>query len=329
MAGDSSIDDKFEPPESWMVESRKRAGAIDRYLDMIPARFILSSEAVQKHKPRSSLDPAQCKPTSQLVMEVVMAQAAAEAHPSAGSSSPSGKKAKNKSKASAQKEPGEYEGASSRGELRGLLEKRISDLKEERRKKQSAADKEKHKKALAERGQNIAAKATAPTPPAKRQSSEAVSGDDVEAGKLSFEPRLGELPYDVQVNRKGTKVKQLRANLRKEEAKKRKIDEAKGPEERDALRNEYALNAAMRRARGEKVHDDVSRLRKQQKQLELKKVKGKEKWDSRIEKTRKEAEAGQQRKKDNLKARREKKKKGGKGRAGFEGKKTDHLNKEE
>merc|ERR1711924_446916 len=63
---------------------------------------------------------------------------------------------------------------------------------------------------------------------AKRKGrTESSVADDVEAGRLSFEPRSSDLPFEAGGNRRGTKVKQLRQTLRKEEAKRRKLHEAK------------------------------------------------------------------------------------------------------
>lgn len=307
--------------EALMVETRKRAGLIDRYVDLIPARFYMSSEVLQAHKPRNSLDPREYKPTSQLLVEVLTASAG-----SAGSSSQGGKKNKKK-KQGAQPQAAPNSPAS-REDLRQLLEKRIAELKEERRKKQSATDKEKHAakaKATAAEAGNGKRTLEDAAPEAKRQRKEAVDEDDVETGRLNFQPKVGDLPFEASVNRRGAKMRQLRSTLRKEEAKHRKMDGAQDKGEREALREQFALDAALRRARGEKVHDDVSRLRKAQKQLEMRKLKGKEKWDSRIEAAKKEAEDKQNKKKENLKNRKGKKK-GGKGRAGFEGKSTGYLN---
>lgn len=314
--------------EELLAATRKRAERIDRYVDMIPARFYLPSEALQAHKPRSGLDPAQYKPTSQLLSEILSAAAA----PATASTAGKGKKKKEK------KQPAAVTDApSSRGELRGRLERRIAELKEERRRKQSDADKAKHAASKGAQSPKAAPRndPPAPAPGSSSQKAKAARHDepeDVEAGRLSFQPRASDLPFEASVNRRGAKVKQLRANLRKEEAKKRKLNEVeeRGDEgEKDQLRQDMALDVALRRARGEKVHDDISRLRKQQKQMELRKVKGKEKWQSREDERIKKSEEQQQKRKDNLKNHRSKKeKKGGKARVGFEGQKSGYLNKD-
>merc|ERR1719373_670856 len=162
-----------------------------------------------------------------------------------------------------------------------------------------------------------------PPVPAKKLRSETIAEDDVEAGRLSFEPKMSDIPFEAHVNKRGTKVRQLRVSLRKQEEKQRKLDEAANKGDREELRKDYALDVALRRARGEKVHDDVGRLRKAQKQMETRKAKGKEKWESRVQANTKASEEKQQQRKENLQNKRDKKKKG---RAGFEGKQTGYLN---
>lgn len=336
MAGSLATDARTE---ALLVETRRRAGRINRYVDMIPARFYLSSEALQAHKPRTGLDPAQYKPTSELLVEVLRASAEA----SAGSSQASSSK-KKKAKKQPTTPVGEDEAPSSRADLRKLLERRIAELKEERKRKQSEKDRAKHvaekagkeakndsseaKKGKHRREEEKELEAASTK---KKQRSEATAStgeDDVEAGRLSFDPKTSDLPFEARVNRRGNKVRQLRSALRKEEDRKRKLDQADNQDEREELRKNFAMDAAMRRARGEKVHDDVGRLRKAQKQLETRKSKGKEKWDARVEQNTKLAQDKQTQRKENLKNRRSAKKDAAKARAGFEGKKTGYLNEE-
>lgn len=320
MAGNADSKDKTA---ALLVETRRRAGLIDRYVDMIPARFYLSSEALAAHKPRNGLDPAQYKTTSQLIMEATAAEA--EAAKSAKSTSSTQGKAKNK-KAKKEKDAGLESGEDvkeepqSRADLRKRLEDKIAELKEERRKKQSETDKQAHK---ADKEKRLREQSAEAAPAKKQRVASSLPQEDVEAGRLDFKPRLADLPFEAQVNRKGNKAKELRGALRKEEAKQRQLDSAKG-EDREALRNEFALDDAMRRARGEKVHDDVSRLRKVQKQMDMKKSKGKEKWQARVEADKKQQEDKQTRRKENLKEQRDKKLKN-QPRPGFEGKRPGFL----
>jgi len=347
MAGSHATDARTE---ALLVETRRRAGRINRYVDMIPARFYLSSEALQAHKPRTGLDPAQYKPTSELLVEVLRASAEASAGSSQGSSS-----MKKKAKKQLNTPVGDVEASSSSADLRKKLERRIGELKEERKRKQSEKDRAKHvaektkspaaaeAKHLAEKGaKHVAEKATNNNHgreekeadlanPKKQRRSEAttsVGEDDVEAGRLSFVPKTSDLPFEARVNSRGHKVRELRTALRKEEGKKRQLDGVDDQEEREEMRKNFAMDAAMRRARGEKVHDDVGRLRKAQKMLETRKSKGKEKWDARVEINSKLAQEVQSKRKDNLKNRRSSKKDAAKARAGFEGKKSGYLNEE-
>merc|ERR1712113_127705 len=96
-------------------------------------------------------------------------------------------------------------------------------------------------------------------------------------------------------------------------------------------RRDVAMNKALLRARGEKVHDNTSKIRKTQKFMEKKKAKGKEAWRERVEAEKTQAEEKQAQRKENLQKRSKKKKSklisGGDGR-GFEGKGKGFLNKE-
>jgi len=284
---------------------------------------------LQAHKPKNGLDPAQYKPTAQLLVEIT---SAAESAASAGSSSQAGKRKKK-----AKKQGGltsdlaleEGKEPTSRADLRLLLERRIKELKEERAKKQSDADiqQSKAEDREAHLEQKRAREEAEATASANKQRLEAKPKapveDDVEAGRLTFEPRLSELPYDAQVNRKGHKVRQLRKSLGKAEAKVRKMADAEETGDKDELRTKYALDTALRRARGEKVHNDISRMRKVQKQLETRKSKGKDKWEARVEDANQKSKQRQDSRKYNIQARRLKKsahKDKKAGRVGFEGK---------
>jgi len=86
-----------------------------------------------------------------------------------------------------------------------------------------------------------------------------------------------------------------------------------------------AMRKALMRAKGEKVHDDLGRLRKAQKALDLKKKKGKEKWAGRKENDQRLMKEHQDKRNENLQGRRSKKKQK---RAGFEGKSSGFLNSE-
>lgn len=319
--------------EALLAETRRRAASIDSYVDMIPARFYLGTEIQANHQ-ASGLDPAKFKPTSQLVAEAALATAAAS------NSSPSSKKKdRRKDKEGDGASGGDARGdngarsgsANSRTELRAKLEQRIGELREERKRKQSAEDKLKVKKEE-KKGKG---KLDATSSKEKEKGEDEDDADvedmddaDVETGKLTFDPRGAQLPFEAGVNRRGTKVRRLRAALRGEEANRRKVgeadSEADGEDKRGELKRDLAMTKALKRAKGEKVHDDATKLRKAQKSLEMRRKKGKDKWSARVDSEHKQQDQIQSRRKENLKSRRGSKKKGK--RAGFEGKHSGNLN---
>lgn len=310
-----------------LAETRRRAAAIDRYVDLVPARFYLGTEHPQVVSARPGFDPAKVKTTSMLVVEAASAAAAAA---SAASGSSGGKRRKTAGGATA---PAADEGtpgaaANTRAELHQKLEKRIAELREERRHKQSETDKAKAKAAGAVPGK--AEKGAAKAAPGKAPRKAAVADDELEAGRLSFEPRSAALPFEAEVGKKGRKVRKMRAELRKHESDAERLQkaEAKGGEEAKEVRKELALRKALQRARGEKVHDDVHKLRKSQKALELRKKKGKDKWSSKLEGDKSRTEEQQAQRKDNLAKRGSSKRKSAKLRSGFEGKRGGFLNAE-
>eukprot|EP00747_Dinoflagellata_sp_TGD_P167883 gnl/TRDRNA2_/TRDRNA2_193147_c0_seq1.p1 gnl/TRDRNA2_/TRDRNA2_193147_c0~~gnl/TRDRNA2_/TRDRNA2_193147_c0_seq1.p1 ORF type:complete len:316 (-),score=102.75 gnl/TRDRNA2_/TRDRNA2_193147_c0_seq1:83-1030(-) len=307
--------------ESLMAETRKRAARINTFVDMIPARFYLGGEAQELLKPsgkqsRDTHDPAKSKSTSQLTAESALAAAAAQAAEKQRSASGTGqgKSRKKKGKRNASKGEGSAGmNPDSRSELRAKLQKRIEELRKDRRQKQSEADKL--------RAQNLAAKSDAkgakdgkaatnktakPMPNLRKM---AAVEEDVEAGRLNFEPNTASLPFEATINRRGTKVQNLRDNLRKEEANRRKLEAAETEDQRRDLKKDMLMSKAMQRARGEKVHDDIHRLRKAQRNLEMSKKKRKKNWEDRIESEKKQMEDKQAKRKENLQNQRSKKKK--------------------
>ncbi|CAE8624504.1 unnamed protein product [Polarella glacialis] len=153
-----------------------------------------------------------------------------------------------------------------------------------------------------------------------------VRGEDEErpeAGRLSFDTNSAGLPFEAGIGRRGKKVRKLRDDLRKHEVDATRLREAEARGEGDVFRKEQAVQKALQRARGEKVHDDSSKLRKVQKAMDLKKKKGKDKWTAKIESEKQQVNEQQAQRRDNLKNRGSKKKTK---RAGFEGKKTGYLN---
>eukprot|EP00933_Yihiella_yeosuensis_P083480 TRINITY_DN97705_c0_g1_i1.p1 TRINITY_DN97705_c0_g1~~TRINITY_DN97705_c0_g1_i1.p1 ORF type:complete len:355 (-),score=110.64 TRINITY_DN97705_c0_g1_i1:129-1100(-) len=309
-----------------LADTRRRASRIDHYLDMIPARFYLGTETAQATiDSRASLDPARAKATSILIMEAAAAQEG-----KSGASGSSSKRPEKRKKPSVSPAADRTQAApNSRGDLHEKLQRRIAELKEERKRRQSEQDKARAAEIRQNReqgGSGAAPNSGSPSIKPKRAPVEADSDDDEdgpEAGRVSFDTSTSNLPFEAGIGRKGRKVKKLRAELRKSEADATKLREAESRGEGEAVRKEQAIKKALQRARGEKVHDDVSKLRKAQKQMDMKKKKGKDKWEAKVATDKQKADDMQQQRKDNLKNRGSKKKKK---RAGFEGKKTSYLN---
>merc|ERR1719356_935108 len=278
---------------------------------MIPKRIYIGSERQQVKDAIKCLDPFKAKSTSALVAEIAKADAAATT--AAGPSKKSQKrKGKRKQGDDDERPVLKSSTANSRAELHNKLELRIAELREERRRKQSEADKAKFAQVRAAR-EKVAAKEEAPT--SKKQE----SAPEI---RLSFEPKSASLPFEAGIGRRGQKVKKLRSDLRKREAEGEKLRAAEAAGEGKEVRQDLAMRKALSRAKGEKIHDDLGKLRKAQKSLDLKKKKGKEKWAERKEEFEKYHKEKQQTRKENLAARRGKKQK----RAGFEGKRSGYLN---
>merc|ERR1712176_1578422 len=118
------------------------------------------------------------------------------------------------------------------------------------------------------------------------------------------EPQRHMLPYEATVGRPGQKVQRLRSEFRKREAEGKRLREAEEQGYGQEVRKDLAMQKALLRARGEKVHDDPQKLRKAQKSMELKRKKGKEKWNELHETEKRQKEEQQQKRKENLAMRR-------------------------
>lgn len=311
-------------------KTRRRSARMRLLVDMIPARFYMpgDNDSQQLLKAAASLDPARAKSTSQIVVEAAIAARSAAGSPSAPSGSGAGAK-KRKHLASHNFEKSSSD-AGSRLELRKKLEQRIVELREERRQKQSEADKA---KAAEIRAQRVAGGAVDGTQK-KRAPADANADSRVETSRLIFERKAGDLPFSVGVGQRGAKAHRLHNALRQSLADEQKLREAEKVGRGEEMRKELAMQKALMRARGEKVHDNVSKIRKAQNMLDKKKVKAKEAWIARTADIKQQAEGRQESRNENLKKRsaNKKKKKGGKstdddGR-GFEGKRSGFVNKD-
>eukprot|EP00929_Paragymnodinium_shiwhaense_P002790 TRINITY_DN10307_c0_g1_i1.p1 TRINITY_DN10307_c0_g1~~TRINITY_DN10307_c0_g1_i1.p1 ORF type:complete len:362 (+),score=80.66 TRINITY_DN10307_c0_g1_i1:104-1189(+) len=326
-------------------ETRQRAGRINQLMDLIPARFYMVGDYHPLLKASATLDPARAKTTSQLVAE---AASAVGAVPSASSSS----KGETRKKRSEPIVPDRPADARSRLELREKLNRRIVELREERRRRQSTADKARAAEIREQRVKTPADRTRSRSPPrvqgavAERRA-RASSGEmlddfpdaavakarlvddfrDIEAGRLAFEPKASQLPYGAGTGRAGSKVRHLRAALREEEQAREKLQEAEAEGRGEEARREAGMRKALQRAKGEKVFDDVAKLRKSQKTFERQRLKGREAWAAREEAAAKQAEDKQAKRKENLQKKRNgKRERSGSGRHGFEGKRFGFLN---
>lgn len=340
--------------EALLLETRRRSAHINSYIDMIPARFYLGFEAekvkgVYKTTGTGALDPAQARPTSELVEMEAAASSTSSAVKVAGKDK---KKRRSKEPASAEnsaeadasgterfggKPKGAVSNSNSRTELRQKLEARIAELKEERRKRQSetdkarateqsARDKSKATARAVERmshlaGEHIDEGRKAQSKPAKRQRTEEVS-DEVEAGRLDFAVKSKDLPFEMDANKRGAKMAKIRQTVREEEKHKRKIAEAEADGrtgDAAALRQERAMENAMKRAQGLKVHDELSKLRKSAKNVDRQHRRSSEKWANRTDTEKEFQKQKQEKRKENLQKRANSKKKN-KRLPGFDGK---------
>mmetsp|Transcript_51549 Transcript_51549/g.144015 ORF Transcript_51549/g.144015 Transcript_51549/m.144015 type:complete len:186 (+) Transcript_51549:119-676(+) len=137
-----------------LAETRRRSSSINFLVDMIPARFYLTGDFDKLLKSSTTLDPARTKSTSQLVEEAAVAAGGVGSSVSSTGGAFGNKnltrkkKEKNGTGGGGERAPAD---ARSRLELREKLERRILELREERRQRQSAADKAKAAEVRAKR----------------------------------------------------------------------------------------------------------------------------------------------------------------------------------
>lgn len=327
MSPPKKVEDGAGPDD--LAETRRRCTRINYYLDLIPSRFYLSNEEVAaqtKGKGKwSHLDPFQAMSTTEMLRVK-----------SRGEDDEEDKKKKKKKRSCSPSSEPEPAG---RGELVNKLHRRIEELKEERHARQSYLDKAKAAEIRATREKEgterpeRSEQPEKPERPASRNASrlegkrrKLEEDGEPEAGRLSFEATAGQLPFEAGVGLRGQKVRKLQSDLRKQEAEALKLKEAESQGKGEDVRKELAYSKALQRARGEKVHDDVSKLRKVQKSMEMKKKKGQERWDAKKENDKRKVEEQQAQRKENLQNRGTKKKAKMQQRMGFEGEKTGFLN---
>jgi len=92
------------------------------------------------------------------------------------------------------------------------------------------------------------------------------------------------LPFKAQLMKnRGGKAKRIQDDMRKNEIEQRKVRKAEASGRGDEVKKDIAMQKAIKRARGEEVHDDAGRLRKAQRRLDIQKKKSTKKWEKRKE----------------------------------------------
>jgi len=121
------------------------------------------------------------------------------------------------------------------------------------------------------------------------------------------------------------------ALLKQAKEQKEKIEALKGTEEGQKLQEDESWKKVMKKASGEKVKDDVDKIKKSIKRDQAKKKKSQNQWKQRQDTQSKRQDAAIKKREGNIEAARQKRKdrKSGKKtkRPGFEGKKTQIINK--
>jgi len=171
-------------------------------------------------------------------------------------------------------------------------------------------------------------------PPATKEKPPAAKGlaeplkivkEDIDFGEVRLDKRKSELKGDVpDTAAPGSKKKRLRNALIEAEAKRRRLEEAEDPAEREELRKQFAIESAQKKLAGEQTVDDPSRIKKAVKDMVKQKERSALRWSQRVE----EVMASKQQRAETRKANIDEKiaKKKSKKRPGFEGQVSDFLN---
>lgn len=120
--------------------------------------------------------------------------------------------------------------------------------------------------------------------------------------------------------------KPIASLIKKAEAKRKRISELKRTKEGKKLLEQDAWDSMMKRAKREKVRDDLSLLKKTQKRKQASKRKSKRAWKERGEELQNTMKAKADKRQSNIRNRGKPKPKPEQHRPGFEGRKTEFLN---
>ncbi|PFH33622.1 hypothetical protein BESB_078380 [Besnoitia besnoiti] len=185
--------------------------------------------------------------------------------------------------------------ANSRTELQQRLQAKIEALR--RVKKEGKRERKNQRK----KGQNEQAKS--PKAHASEHQAQGGRGDSTEASKNKPGRRDGEAdagdyfeygavtcPRDrleaPQANRSGSKKRKLRRAMKEIEANREVLQKCQSAAERQQMQLQQSMAKAMKKLDGEKVMDDMQRLKKKQKLLDKKKEKAAEQWQNRLKEAR-------------------------------------------
>jgi len=153
-----------------------------------------------------------------------------------------------------------------------------------------------------------------------RQSDKKERGKSRQRGKRAVEDvsfaKVMESTTPTPENKAGSKRRKLERDIRDAERVKKKIGNIADVAERTETQNSVRMEKALQRAQGNKIHDDVSKLKKTLKRKTKRREKGKKGWEERVNEEKADFAARQTKRKDNLQKRSKKKKR----RNGFEGK---------
>lgn len=338
---------KLSPEFAALVaETQKRASTINSYINLIPARAYLSGDIKDSAELYTGLDPLKVKTTSSIVTEAVkdvIKKEKEERRKEQNGEKKLSKSAKRKLQkfgAKQDKKPEYTSSGDTRTALKEKLERKIKELKEERERIQSENDKAKAAAIRATReasnkdGKNAKSskpvsvantkdeknqKSSKPAPAAPVEKDTSVSTGGPEAGRIAFDFKDASVPFEASVGKKGDKMRRMRAELRKAEHDSEKLRKAEQQGRGEEARLDIAMEKALKRARGEKVHDDVGKLRKAQRVMEAKKQKGKEKWENIRDTVKQKQEEAIAKREGNLAKRTENKKKKNLKKRGLDG----------
>jgi len=201
---------------------------------------------------------------------------------------------------------------------------------EERRKEKSKKKEDSMKKRKGSKGTK-----TPPKTPPKTQTQPQKNVDDSTIEFATFDFSSGAPVPTYLQNKKRTSKTQL---LKQVQEKKKKLNEQQGTEEGEKLAKQDAWATMKKRAQGEKVKNDVEKLKKSIKRDMSLKKKSKKDWDQRISLQKRSQIAAQKKRAENIAASKERKRDKRLGikkkkspskyqRRGFEGEKKEFINK--